>query len=165
MKKYLFYTLLVAFAGAGARADDTPMVMGVKFVDNGGVPKEGVALQVIKHIRFGNGSIVVEQTDGKSLTVPFAQTGKIVFGLVPAKGVAPVLAQSEALRLVADDSSVSIYGLPDGRAYAVQIFDMAGQLVYSDAHYREGASISTGSLAQGVYLIRINNQTLKYVNS
>lgn len=165
MKKYRFYTLLLAFVGSGARADDTRLVMGVKFIDHGGVVKEGVALQTIKHIRFRNGGVVVEQKDGKSLSVPFAQTGKIVFGMVQTKGVTPMPMQQTTLKLIANDGSISISGLPENREYALQVFDMAGQLIYSEANYYEGKSISTSSFVHGTYLIRINNQTLKFVKS
>jgi len=62
------------------------------------------------------------------------------------------------VRVVADNSSIRVLGASHG---AVAIWSVTGQQIYSNRNWR-GESIDINHLEHGIYIININNTTLKF---
>lgn len=162
MKKYLLTTLVATLLAPTLHGEgDTPFVDKLKLYSHGGGEPVNVALHEIRRISFEDGNMTILLHNEKSVSNPLTSVAKIVFETKNNVGIESILDQKD-LRIASSDQGVAILGLPEEQGFPLLVFGLDGGLVHQTSYYRNGEWISTAGLASGVYLIRINNRTLKF---
>ncbi|MDO4692294.1 MAG: hypothetical protein Q4A64_05425 [Porphyromonadaceae bacterium] len=162
MKKYLLTTLVATLMASTLHAEgDTPKVMKLVLHSSSGGELESVALQDIRRVSFEQDNLVIQQHDGKTVSKPLASVHKMFFEMREGVGIQPLL-EGRTLSLAYSEEGVSILGLPEEQGFPLLIFGLDGRLVYQTPYYRNRGTIPTAGFSSGIYLIRINNRTLKF---
>jgi len=129
------------------------------FYDFNGQAYGSWPLQFVNKVTFEGGNIVVAQSTGDD-TAPLSQVMSIKFTEEKPNptSVEKVDTGAAQVRVVADNSSIRVLGASHG---AVAIWSVTGQQIYSNRNWR-GESIDINHLEHGIYIININNTTLKF---
>lgn len=158
MKKYLLGALTLALAAGSVSADEQHLRLKGK----DGSEIKSVPFSRLERVTFADQDLVIHKKGGEQVKVPFASLLKMVFS-TDAEDLAVDPVMVEALRLAISPQSVSVLGLPAEGLYALEIYALSGKMVYQSATYRAETPIFTGHLPAGMYLIRINHHTLKFI--
>lgn len=109
---------------------------------------------------FDNGDIVMKSSKG-TIAAPTADIKSINFSTIPGEdwGTAGIGAiPSETISVAVNSSSVEIQNIPG--TSLITMTNLAGQTVKS-LQATDSASISTGSLPKGIYILTIDNKAIK----
>jgi hypothetical protein len=119
-------------------------------------------LSLIQKITFSDGFLELRNTGGSIDSYSLSTISKIYFGSnVSGTGAIEV---KEAISIYPNPVSDRIYfnNLPDGKFIAT-IYRMNGERVMQSLVLLESNYVNVSKLPQGVYVLRVNNQTLKVV--
>lgn len=116
----------------------------------------------IQKLSFSGADLVVHFGTGTTDVYELSSIRKLYFQENVA--VAETLPTTSTLRVFPNPahSSIIIQGLPIEPSL-LHVFKSDGQLVYSSSHSSNDASINITSFAPGLYLLKANNQTLKFI--
>lgn len=155
MRKKILTLLLLAFAGAAAASAQDALVINKADLSGYALIK----LSDTESIKFLNGNIVVNRTDGATMQFAFGSVMSIKFadyatGIdTPQAGGKPEISVS--------GNSLALKGWDTSTKADLTIYDMAGRTVASAPGYA-GEQVYIGSLTPGVYIIKINSKSLKF---
>lgn len=129
------------------------------FYDFDGQAKESWLLQDISKVTFEGGNIVVTHLTGTD-TAPIGQVMSIKFTdeQQDPTSVAKIDTDANQVRVATDNSSIRVLGATHG---SVTIWSVTGQQIYSNRDW-SGEEIDISHLEHGIYIININNTTLKF---
>lgn len=118
-----------------------------------GGEEQNIALPVIKKITFAEGRAIVTTSEG-SHSYPLSILDKMTFTYKDNEtGLQVLPEQSENLSFANGKLSVKGSGL-------LCVYNTGGALV-SVVNVEEGANVNLGDLPDGVYVVRMGNQTIK----
>ena len=150
MKK-TFTAILLAAAAA------SPSMAQQMLIDRGGVENEIIELNSLKEITFNGPSVNVEQIDGTTSGTPMADISRIYFGDF---STIEDLKKNEDLIEQLPGEKIAI-NCPAGTV--VTIYSITGSLVLSTRIETEGGQISVANIPQGIYIVKENDRTAKFV--
>ena len=150
MKK-TFTAILLAAAAA------SPSMAQQMLIDRGGVENEIIELNSLKEITFNGPSVNVEQIDGTTSCTPMADISRIYFGDF---STIEDLKKNEDLIEQLPGEKIAI-NCPAGTV--VTIYSITGSLVLSTRIETEGGHISVANIPQGIYIVKANDRTAKFV--
>ncbi len=120
---------------------------------------KSINLQEIKNITLANGSLAVNSFDGTSETASFTSLAKITFsGNFSAISDIEAGTNNPAVSLQGDVLEIS--GL--NGTQSVDVFSTAGMRVISTT-ITDNGSLSVSELPSGVYIVKIESQTFKFI--
>ena len=122
-------------------------------------------LSDVKWATFAQRSLTLT---GQDLTSVLYQTElpnvkRLVF-YNPTAGIGDVTAEETDLRLVVNGDLVSLDGWQPGTPVRATIYSVSGQAVYLDAAW-DGSAIDVARLPQGIYILKVNNNSYKFRKS
>ncbi len=167
-KKALFWSSALLLS-TWAMSGQTTYSMSLVVESSNSEVKEVVELAKIAQITFSEGKMTIVPKDE---SVHLSKNG--VFALTEvvqctfSKEFAPtnlveLLPQSNLITWRDTPDALYLEGLDRDRSYCVTVYASSGATMTSHATYYLGTPISTSSWAPGVYLILIDNQTIKYI--
>lgn len=153
-KTILTLGMIAALSSATTLADETDVVVVKADASQVAFPIVGV-----QRIVFGDEALSVCQTDGTQTDYSYADVRAIKFTVVDTPDAIAALT-AERLSLKTNGRTLFIDGW-DGSEARLAIYNAAGMQLASDAHWTGGA-IDLGAAAHGVYILKINQTTLKF---
>lgn len=115
----------------------------------------------IERIDFGGGAMHLKDTDGTVTDIPYASVTDIRFDLeIDPNSVTDATFESMTLGINRGLISISA---PDGTDVDLSIFSLSGQTV-SSQRLKAPCTLDLNGLDKGVYIIKANDKTLKYIN-
>ncbi len=162
MNRFLKTTLLLLFAvmcGYGVATAQTVIVVTPA---NGGTP-EKISLDLIKKITFADDNMIVTPNDETTRIWSFVmpETKTITFEGDGINAIGNPMADASALKLVYSGGLLGATGLAPGACAKAAVYDISGRTVITAAHW-DGTPISVASLPAGVYVFKVNSQTIKF---
>ena len=118
-----------------------------------------LSLSDVKSISFAEGDMVVTLADETTKTVGLTTTTMLQFE-GDATAIAPVASGADGLEVKYVGGFVSATGLTAPADAAV--YSVSGQKVMS-VHAWDGSPVSTAELGCGVYIMKVNNKSIKFV--
>lgn len=115
--------------------------------------EDDISLPVVQKISFENNCVVVKTTDGK-YSYPISIMDKISFNTRDIDTAIEAMSE-QAEGLTFKDGTLTVKG--DG---LLRIYNTSGALL-SIANVKEGANVSLNNLPAGVYIVRMNDKTIK----
>lgn len=82
----------------------------------------------------------------------------------PTAGIGDVTAEETDLRLVVNGNLVSLDGWTPGTVARATVYSVSGQAVYVDGAW-DGSAINVARLPQGIYILKVNNNSYKFRKS
>jgi hypothetical protein len=126
-------------------------------------------VNTLQKFSFSDDNLLVDLIGGSVKTYNLAGVRKISFVTdgsidVPTAITDPELSSAQGISLYPNPAENMLYlkNLPEGISLC-SIYTAAGILVLSVQTSGEGNSINISNLPKGLYLIRINNQALKFI--
>jgi hypothetical protein len=135
----------------------SPTMAQQMLIDMGGVENQVIDLDNFKEMTFNGPSINIEQTDGTTSSAYMADVSRIYFGDFSA--IENVKEKDNLIeQLPSDEIAVNC---PAGTV--VSIYSITGSLVLSARLETEGGHISVANIPQGIYIVKANDRTAKFV--
>ena len=115
----------------------------------------------IESITFDGATMKVNKNSKETETINLAEITNISFDV--STGVNGLKVKDENLLISVKSGSniIEIGGYDNSKNYSVDIFNTAGAKVLGYANWR-GEQLNISSLSKGVYVLKINNTTLKF---
>ena len=113
----------------------------------------------ISKFAFADGQLTVTMSDESTHDIALSTTLKLQFG-DDATAISQVGAAGGAMQVAYDGENISLSGL-DGAADAA-VYSVGGQKVLGLKAWN-GAPASVASLGRGVYILKVNNKSFKFV--
>lgn len=115
-----------------------------------------VALSSVSKMSFAGGKLVVTLADATTKEVPVTLNT-----VIRLEGDATAIgdAVADSVQIAYSDELLSATGLEKATA---TLYSLGGQQVLRMASW-DGSPISTASLSRGVYILKVNNQSFKFV--
>lgn len=128
-------------------------------VDNASAKTE-FNLSTVKSLTFTDGNLSVATLDGKSAT-SFPLSNKLVLKFSDVStGIATLpTGRGDNTKLVYQNGYLSMDGITRAQA---MLFNTAGQCVRKIVNW-DGSAVGTDNLPTGVYIFKVNQQTIKFV--
>ena len=151
MKKlFVLFTLMVAMLPLSAQH------IIVQKTENA---SQAVELQKFSRMTFSGTSVNIVQTDGVVATADMSEITRIYFG--EYTGIAKV-DFNNGKELVSYISSDEI-AVNCAVGEEISIYNVSGTMVLNVNQGSEGGSVSIANLPKGIYLLRVNRQTVKII--
>ena len=167
--KQLVRFLTVAMIAAASVGTASAEVLNVVAVDAQGNTLETVTVTDATVIRFASSGIEFYKTDGSGTSAGVLET-TINYSGVDHLSFAYGLNKVEGL--VSDGTSLALRENPvsdvldligfDGNEADVYVYDLSGALKLKVSAWN-GSPIGVAQLSQGVYILKVNNSTIKFI--
>ena len=155
-KKLTLTFALTALLAAGNANADTKLVAKDTSTST---TLASFSLGDISQLQFADGNLVVTLNDKTTRNVALSTTLELTFDDV-ATAIGQVKTSGNALGIAYDGQHLSASGF-DGTAEAA-VYSIGGQKVI-DLKAWNGTAVSTASLESGVYILKVNNKSFKFV--
>lgn len=139
------------------KADDMTLV--VNFVN--GSSQQEFAVSDIGKLSFDESGFSIIGASGSVSPFTYAQVSSIKFNLT-ATGIGAVETTENGLKPYYRNGLLGVDGWQAGEKARATVYSVGGMTVVSVDNW-DGTPISTGSLADGVYIFKVNNNTIKFV--
>ena len=156
MKK-LFTTVCLAGLALAAKADDVKLV--VNFAN--GSPQQEFALSDIGKLTFDGSGFSVVEANGTASPFIYVQVSSIKFANF-SSGIGTIEATTGSMKPFYRNNQLGVDGWQAGDTAKAVIYNVGGMMVASIDNW-DGTPISTTNLADGVYIFKVNNNTIKFV--
>jgi len=161
MKLKLFSALfLFALFGIGVMNLQSQTVsLGIMKWDNS---DKSVDVNSLRKITFGSGNLILNYQTGNVENVPASSIRKMVFTSVT--GVNDLHVDTKSLVVYPNPGIdyISLKNLPAGDLQ-VTVYTLCGNQLLNLQHYSNVDQINISELTKGVYIIKVNNQALKFM--
>lgn len=131
----------------------------IKFKDN---TEKTALFSSLSKLTFSNGNIVLNITDGEDDFYTLSSVRKIIFSNTSQTEQLPL----DNLKLILYPNPASGYiqlkNIPDGM-HSVMIYRLDGAVVYSGTLSAIDNQIDLGELPKGFYVLKMNDNALKFV--
>lgn len=149
--KYIYTILFLISAALPAAAQQM-------LVDKGGDSDEIVNLENLKRITFNGTTVNIEQTDGTTSNASMGEINRIYFGdFTSVDDVKPM-----GKDLISHISSQAI-AVNCEAGTRVTIYDVIGSMVMDVELKKQNSIISIAELPKGIYIIKANDRTAKFL--
>lgn len=120
-----------------------------------------IAISLLSKLTFSNSNMIVSSINGSTEEIPLTSIRKMVFN--SSNGIAPVAAASRTITLypVPARKSVFLKNAPEGDLIA-EIYNVTGSLVSTQKISSASQQVDVGQLPAGLYLMKVNHQTIKF---
>lgn len=156
MKKK-FITMCLMMLALVAKADDVTLV--VSFTN--GSSQQKFALSDIGKLAFDENGFSIIGTDGTASPFIYDQVRSIKFKEITT-GIGTVDAGVSGQKPYYRNGELGVDGWKSGEKAYAAVYSADGMMVVSVDHW-DGTPLSTNSLAEGVYIFKVNNHTIKFV--
>jgi len=160
MKQNLLSLMLLLIAGSGA-FDIKAQSMVIKTKDGTESTK---LLDSIQNFTFSNGTLLLKFITGSTGSYGVSTISKLYFESVPT-GIADVTSKATGTITIYPNpvgNSINIQNLPGGTSI-VHIYRMDGVMVLYTQVSSSSTSIDVSNLETGLYLLKVNEQVLKFI--
>lgn len=159
MRKKSAFLLTLALAGTATSASaQASLVLNPK---QGSSEKKEFLLDGIRTLTFGDDGLTVNLKDGQTYAAAFDNLATLTFR-DESTAIETVTAEYAAnLDLFLTDGRLGVNNLPANVATEAALYDAAGRAVLMRRQWN-GEPIAIGHLPKGVYIFKVNNQTLKF---
>lgn len=117
----------------------------------------------IESITFDGATMKVNKNSKETETINLAEITNISFDVSTGVNGLKVKDENLLISVKAGSNIIEIGGYDNSKNYSVDIFNTAGAKVLGYANWR-GEQLNISSLSKGVYVLKINNTTLKFSN-
>lgn len=114
------------------------------------------SLDNLQRITFANGNIQIVQTNGTTTPFSIALINKLFFG-EPTQ-IEKVLMNSNELVQYSTSDEIQV-NCKAGET--ITLYGIGGNIILTQRQSADGGAISIAQLPKGIYLLRVNNQTVK----
>lgn len=156
MKK-LFITVCLAVLTLAAKADDVKLV--VNFAN--GSSQQEFALSDIGKLAFDESGFSIFEANGTVSPFTYVQVSSIKFAYI-SSGIGAIEATNNGMKPYYRNNQLGVDGWQAGNTAKATIYNVGGMMVTSIDNW-DGTPISTSNLANGVYIFKVNNNTIKFV--
>lgn len=115
----------------------------------------------IESITFDGATMKVNKNSKETETINLAEITNISFDVSTGVNGLKVKDENLLISVKAGSNIIEIGGYDNSKNYCVDIFNTAGAKVLGYANWR-GEQLNISSLSKGVYVLKINNTTLKF---
>ena len=115
----------------------------------------------IESITFDGATMKVNKNSKETETINIAEITNISFDVSTGVNGLKVKDENLLISVKAGSNIIEIGGYDNSKNYSVDIFNTAGAKVLGYANWR-GEQLNISSLSKGVYVLKINNTTLKF---
>ena len=115
----------------------------------------------IESITFDGATMKVNKNSKETETINLAEITNISFDVSTGVNGLKVKDENLLISVKAGSNIIEIGGYDNSKNYSVDIFNTAGAKVLGYANWR-GEQLNISSLSKGVYVLKINNTTLKF---
>lgn len=115
----------------------------------------------IESITFDGATMKVNKNSKETETINIAEITNISFDVSTGVNGLKVKDENLLISVKAGSNIIEIGGYDNSKNYCVDIFNTAGAKVLDYANWR-GEQLNISSLSKGVYVLKINNTTLKF---
>ena len=159
MRKKSAFLLTLALAGTATSASaQASLVLNPK---QGSSEKKEFLLDGIRTLTFGDDGLTVNLKDGQTYAAAFDNLATLTFR-DESTAIETVTAEyASNLDLFLTDGRLGVNNLPANVATEAALYDAAGRAVLMRRQWN-GEPIAIGHLPKGVYIFKVNNQTLKF---
>ena len=119
------------------------------------------ALKDVRTLTFGFDNFIVTDWSANTNSFLFDNVRSIKFKDVTTS-IENVTTPEAKLRIACNDNLVCVYGWPQDQVARMSIYNTSGQQVVFLPQW-SGASIDMSASPAGIYLIKINNKTYKFL--
>lgn len=153
MKK-LYILMLISILSISATAQEKHRLV-IEKNDN---TTESIYFEALSRITFSNGNVVMEQQDGNIISNDMADITRIA-----------TYAGNTNISSVNDDKELIHYISSDEIAVnthagaTIEIFSVSGSLILTTHQGADNGTISIASFPKGIYLLRSNGKTTKFL--
>lgn len=156
-KKILPLALLFFIAGISSVNAQTKMI--VTSTPDGSATEFN--LKDVKSLTFAPGNMMVNQWANESNTFMLKNVESIKFQGDPSS-VNEVAQDTEALHIVCEGNLLNVLGWTQGQAANVAVYNLSGQTLISLPCWN-GDPIDMVVAPRGIYIIKINNKSYKFI--
>jgi hypothetical protein len=122
--------------------------------------EKNVNASSLRTITFTGANLNLNYQDGNTEAVAMTTIRKIYFSAIPV-ALRPIQQATMALYPNPTAESLNLKNLPEGTS-TISIWHISGRKVLSTTISSESTSIDVSGLATGLYLVKIQNQTLRF---
>lgn len=151
-RKILVALSLAACAGCFAQDDITVNL-------NSG--KKSYKVDDVKSITFDGTNLKVNKQDNAADTYAFADLVNVTFDTATGISNLPLAGGKLAISVQPGSDIINISGYDAAEKYSVAVYSLAGEKLAGVDNWK-GEAVSVASLPKGVYVLKINNTTLKF---
>jgi hypothetical protein len=128
-----------------------------------GGSETAIALSTVQRITFSGSNLLVSKKDGTQSSFTTANVQKLLFGLRSATAISETSTVSNNLRVYPNPAVDVLFvkGVSSNKGLKVYNITGVAQAVPSTL-IADGLQLNVGALPQGVYLIQVNNKTIKF---
>lgn len=152
-QKHVYSILLVAILVATPLLQAQNMVLRLQ-----GGTDQTIPLSNLQKITFSNSNLVLNYVTGTTQSYGFSSLEKLFFS--PYTSLKPSSTPKADILYNATDNQVHFRNLPEGR-YPVSVYRLDGVAVLNTV-ISNNESVDMSGYPASIYLIRINNQVLKF---
>lgn len=161
MKKGLLVSALMAFMAMSPGSLNAQQVKLVVMPQGGGQTSE-YALADIRRITFqGDGMHIVGSKFAVEPVWKLSAIKKLLFTGSPAGIEHATLQETGKVTVTLRGNQLFVNGISTNQPSAATIFDVSGQIVVR-TNVSNGEPIDASTLRNGIYIIKVNNTTLKF---
>lgn len=146
---------LALLTSLGAQADDTETWLVVEQ----GASHSPFAISGVQRVNFGDDALTVVEADKES-AFDYTTVSRISFTQNEPSAIDKPATSSNTLKLSSNDGCLTVAGLD--APTQLSLYSQSGASVMQINGY-QGASVSLSSLPNGIYVLKVNNQTFKIV--
>lgn len=158
-QKRVFLSALALTGMVSAASAQTSLVLHPK---QDGAEVKAFVLDGIRTLTFGDDGLTVNLTDGQAYAAAYDDLSTLTFSGMEGTAIETVTAEYAAnLDLFLTDGRLGVNNLPANVATEAALYDAAGRAVLMRRQWN-GEPIAIGHLPKGVYIFKVNNQTLKF---
>lgn len=127
------------------------------------VPLYNVALTDISKLTFDGDAIVVHTVDAQAISIAMDDIMSIKFD-VGTTGIGQTIVENGKFRLYCRDGYVGADAMPSGMKADAAVYDAGGRTIISRKGW-DGRPISVEGLGKGIYIFKVNGNTIKFIRS
>ncbi len=136
------------------------MAQKMQFFFNNGEPIKEFRLEDIGKVYFDGGSLLVQQSDGASVSAfDLLTVQTIKFGTLSGVESA-VKDEAAAVKVAVDGDLLKVIGYDAAAPQPASFYNVNGALLYASASLQEDA-IDISALPKGIYIFKLGNKTYK----
>ena len=162
MKKiFIASLLLTAISGGGLlHAENEKLFLSANDKDGNSISKIDITLENV--IRFSENGVGIYKGETLQKTFSYADLSSLSFFVSEESGVSQVItSDGVSLRHNPVESTLEFNGTLENKT-TLNIFDLAGGLRLSIQEW-SGESVDVSGLTPGLYIIKFDNQTIKFI--
>jgi hypothetical protein len=158
-RRLLFIAILAAFIGLSITKMQSQSNLILRFNDGS---EKSSALSSIGKIIFSGTNMILNYNDGTTGAYDESLVNKMVFNVV--SGIEPVTGTSSELSIYPNPATdyISLKNTPEGEVNLC-IYSLDGAVLISSELLSAAQQIDISALKKGFYVIKVNNQAMKFM--